>query len=167
MEFKIKNRHRLKKKEVREIINKLKSNFNSNFFNIDSVVEIGFYENTLFVFIENKPYFMFYNDRIVFTLIGLYKYKPNNKLVVIDMGAVKFVAKGADVMSPGIVDADKNIQPDDIVWICDEKNKKPLALGVAKISGEEMIKKEKGKAVIIFHYVGDNFWNFLKNDCKY
>ena len=167
MEFKIKNRHRLKKKEVREIINKLKSNFNSNFFNIDSVVEIGFYENTQFVFIEYKPYFMFYNDRIVFTLSGLYKYKPNNKHVIVDMGAVKFVAKGADVMSPGIVDADKNIQPTDIVWICDEKNKKPLAVGIAIISGEEMIKKEKGKAVVIFHYVGDNFWDFLKNDCKY
>jgi len=167
MEFKIKNRHRLKKKEVREIINKLKSNFNSNFFNIDSVVEIGFYENTQFVFIDYKPYFMFYNDRIVFTLSGLYKYKPNNKHVIVDMGAVKFVAKGADVMSPGIVDADKNIQPTDIVWICDEKNKKPLAVGIAIISGEEMIKKEKGKAVVIFHYVGDNFWDFLKNDCKY
>ena len=167
MEFKIKNRHRLKKKEVHEIINKLKSNFNSNFFNIDSVVEIGFYENTQFVFIDYKPYFMFYNDRIVFTLSGLYKYKPNNKHVIVDMGAVKFVAKGADVMSPGIVDADKNIQPTDIVWICDEKNKKPLAVGIAIISGEEMIKKEKGKAVVIFHYVGDNFWDFLKNDCKY
>jgi PUA-domain protein len=161
MEFKIKNRHRLKKKEVREIINKLKSNFNYNFFNIDSVVEIGFYENTQFVFIENKPYFMFYTDRIVFTLSGLYKYKPNNKQVIVDMGAVKFVAKGADVMSPGIVDADKNIQPDDIVWICDEKNKKPLALGVAIISGEEMIKKEKGKAISIFHYVGDKLWDFV------
>jgi len=166
MEFKIKNRHRLKKKEVSEIINKLKNDFNSNFFNVDSVVEIGFYENTQFVFIEYKPYFMFYNDRIVFTLSGLNKYKPNNKHVIVDMGAVKFVAKGADVMSPGIVDADKNIQPDDVVWICDEKNKKPLALGIAIISGEEMIKKEKGKAVDIFHYVGDNFWDFLKDDCK-
>jgi len=164
MDFKIKNRHRLKKKEVREIIEKPKSNFNSNFFDDNSVVEIGFYENTQFVFIEYKPYFMFYNDRIVFTLSGLYKYKPNNKRVVVDMGAVKFVAKGADVMSPGIVDADKNIQPNDIVWICDEKNKKPLALGIAIISGEEMIKKEKGKAVTIFHYVGDNLWNFLKSD---
>ena len=167
MEFKIKNRHRLKKKEVREIINKLKNDFNSNFFNVDSVVEIGFYENTKFVFIEYKPYFMFYNDRIVFTLSGLNKYKPNNKHVIVDMGAVKFVAKGADVMSPGIVDADKNIQPGDVVWICDEKNKTPLALGIAIISGEEMIKKEKGKAIAIFHYIGDNFCDFLKNDCNY
>ncbi|MCJ7572521.1 MAG: DUF1947 domain-containing protein [Candidatus Thermoplasmatota archaeon] len=75
MDFKIKNRHRLKKKEVREIIEKPKSNFNSNFFDDNSVVEIGFYENTQFVFIEYKPYFMFYNDRIVFTLSGLYKFK--------------------------------------------------------------------------------------------
>ncbi len=163
MEFKIKNRHRLKKKEVRELINKLKNSFNDNFFNIDSIVETGFYEDTQFIFIDNKPYFMFYNDKIVFTLSGLYKYNSNTKHVIIDMGAVKFVTKGADVMIPGIVDADKNIQPNDLVWICDEKNKKPLALGIALVSGEEMISKEKGKAVNIFHYIGDNFWDFLKN----
>ncbi len=161
MDFKIKNRHRLKSKEVKEIIDKLKSDFDSSFFDVDLIVETGFYENTKFVFIGYKPYFMFYNNRIVFTLSGLNKYKPNNKYVVVDMGAVKFVANGADVMSPGIVDVDKSIQPEDIVWICDEKNKKPLALGVAIISGEEMIKKGKGKAVSIFHYVGDNLWNFV------
>ena len=44
----------------------------------------------------------------------------------------------------------------------DEKNKKPLALGISIISGEEMIKKEKGKAITIFHYIGDKLWDFLK-----
>lgn len=167
MEFKIKNRHKIKKKEVRKIIDRLKNDFDSSFFNFDSVVEIGFYKNTEFVFIDHKPYFMLYNNRIVFTLIGLYKYYPSNKYVIVDMGAIKFVTNGADVMCPGIVDADKDIQPDGIVWICDEKNKKPLAVGIAIISGEEMIQKNKGKAVDIFHYIGDNLWDFLKDDKKY
>ena len=107
---------------------------------------------------------MFYSDRIIFTLSGLYNYKLKSKYVVVDMGAVKFVVKGADVMTPGIVDSDKNIKPNDMVWICDEKNKKPLAVGIALISGEDMIKKEKGKAVIILHYVGDNLWDFIKSE---
>jgi PUA-domain protein len=161
MDFKIKNRHRLKNKEIREIVEKLKSDFDSSFFSVDSIVETGFYENNQFLFINGKAYFMFYNNRIVFTLSGLNKYKPANKQVVVDMGAVKFVANGADVMSPGIVDADENIKLDDIVWICDEKNKKALAMGCALISGEDMLKKEKGKAVSIFHYVGDSIWDFV------
>jgi PUA domain protein len=162
MNYKIKNRHRLKKKEIREIIEKLKKDFIFNFFDIDSSVEIGFYEKTQLIFVDYKPYFMFYNNKIVFTLSGLYNYKPINKNVVVDMGAVEFVTNGADVMIPGVVDADKNIQPNDVVWICDEKNKKPLALGISIISGEEMIKKEKGKAIVIFHYIGDKLWDFLK-----
>ncbi len=164
MEFKIKNRHRIKKKEVHKIINRLKNDFNSSFFNFDSVVEIGYYKNTEFVFIDHRPYFMLYNDRLVFTIIGLYKYKPSNKYVTVDMGAIKFVTNGADVMNPGIVDADKDIQPDDIVWIRDEKNKKPLAVGIALVTGADMIQKEKGKAIAIFHYIGDNLWDFLKSD---
>ena len=167
MDFKIKNRHRLKKKEITEIIDNLQRNFNSNFFNVNSIVEIGFYGKTQLVFIDFKPYFMIYGNRIVFTLRGLYEYKPTSKYVVIDMGAVKFVTNGADVMNPGIIDADKDIQPEDIVWVCDEKNKKPLAVGVAIISGEDMIKKEKGKAISVFHYVGDTLWNFLKNESNY
>lgn len=167
MEFKIKNRHRIKKKEVRKIIDKLKNDFDSYFFNFDSVVEIGFYKNTEFILIDHKPYFMIYNDRIVFTLVGLYKYKPSNKYVIVDMGAIKFVTNGADVMNPGIIDADKDIRPEDIVWICDEKNKKPLAVGIALVTGEDMIQKEKGKAVAIFHYIGDNLWDFIKSDNIY
>lgn len=167
MEFKIKNRHRIKKKEISKIIGRLKNDFGSSFFNFDSVVEIGIYKNTEFVFIDHKPYFMIYNNRVVFTIIGLYKYKPNNKYVIVDMGAIKFVTNGADVMNPGIVDVDKDIQPDDIVWICDEKNKKPLAVGIALVTGEDMIKKEKGKAVTIFHYIGDDLWDFLKSDNIY
>lgn len=161
MDFKIKNRHRLKNKEVREIVEKLKSEFDSSFFSVDSVVETGFYENNQFLFIDGKAYFMFYKNKIVFTLSGLNKYKPQNKQVVVDMGAVKFVANGADVMGPGIVDADKDIKSDDIVWICDEKNKKPFAIGLALIAGEDMLKKEKGKAVAVFHYVGDSIWDFV------
>ena len=41
MEFKIKNRHRLKHKDVRHIIENLERDFESNFNIIDSVVESG------------------------------------------------------------------------------------------------------------------------------
>ena len=75
------------------------------------------------------------------------------------MGAVKFVAKGADVMSPGIVGADSGIQEGDFVIIIEETHRKPLAIGKALISGEEMVERNEGKAVKAIHYIGDNLWN--------
>jgi PUA domain protein len=65
-------------------------------------------------------------------------------------------------MSPGIVDADLNIKKDDQVWVCDVRNKKPLAVGCALMDGSDMIKENKGKSVKIVHYVGDKYWDLSK-----
>ena len=78
--------------------------------------------------------------------------------VVVDMGAVRFVTNGADVMAPGIIDADLKIVENDQVWICDEIHRKPLAIGIANMTGEQMRNEKKGKAIKTIHYVGDNIW---------
>jgi PUA domain protein len=91
-------------------------------------------------------------------LQGIAKYQPKTHGVTIDMGAIGFITKGADVMAPGITDADPGIQKDDIVWVCDEKHHKTLAVGIALLTGEEMKLKQPGKAVKILHYVGDRLW---------
>ena len=63
------------------------------------------------------------------------------------MGAIRFVSNGADIMSPGIVAADENINPGDIVLIIDETHGKPLAIGISLITGEEMVENDSGKAI--------------------
>ncbi len=161
MSQKIKNRHRLKSKEIRNIIEDLENEFNEIFFDINSTVEIGEVEGIRFIFVESQAAFMYLEDKTCFTLKGIELFKPKNRFVVVDMGAVKFVTNGADVMAPGIIDADKNIKENDFVWICDEHNKKPLAVGFATISGEDMVSGDKGKAVRIIHYVGDSIWEFV------
>jgi PUA domain protein len=161
MSFKIKNRHLLKTKDIKNFENELKKTFNSIIFNEKLSVETGDFEGIKMIFIDGYPCFMIYENKIFFTLYGLNKYKPKENFVVVDMGAVKFVTSGADVMAPGIVDADKNIVEGDQVWICDEKYHKPLAVGIAFMTGEQMIKEEKGKAIKTIHYVGDELWNFF------
>ena len=89
---------------------------------------------------------------------GLLAYPAKKRWVTVDMGAVKFVYNGADVMAPGIVDADPSITPSDLVWVRDEKNLRPLAIGEALTSGPEMVASEKGKAVNSIHHVGDALW---------
>jgi len=159
MSVKIKNRYRLKTKDIKKFQNELKNTFDSVFFNEKSSVETGDIEGMRIIFVDDEPVFMIYKNRIVFTLQGLYKYKPREKFVVIDMGAVKFVTNGADVMAPGIVDADKDINENDQVWICDEKHHKPLAVGIAIMTGEQMMSERQGKAINVIHYVGDRLWN--------
>jgi PUA domain protein len=94
-----------------------------------------------------------------FTVRGAIELNPQRHLVTVDMGAVRFIRNGADVMSPGIVDADESITPGDFVVIVDERHKKPLGIGTALITGIEMIHETKGKAVRIVHHVGDKVWN--------
>jgi len=158
---KIKNRHRLKRKEIRDVQSQLKETFKYDFFDERSMVETGDAEGIKMVVVDDEPVFMFYEDRIVFTVHGLNKYKPGENFVVVDMGAVGFVTKGADVMAPGIVDADKKINENDQVWICDERHHKPLAVGIAVMNGEQMMEERQGKAVKVIHYVGDKLWNFI------
>lgn len=159
MSAKIKNRHRLKSKEIRQFIQTLKNRFSSDFFDSSSSVEMGNLEEFKVILVDNDIAFMIIEDDIVFTLRGLYKYQPKEYFVIVDMGAVGFVTKGADVMAPGIVDADECIQEHDYVWVCDEKHKKPLAVGIALITGEEMKGKKTGKAIKNIHFVGDRLWN--------
>jgi len=159
MSAKIKNRHRLKSREIKELIRTLKNKYSSDFFDSSSSVETGNLEDYKVIIVDNDVDFMVIKDDIVFTLRGLYKYQPKEYFVVVDMGAVGFVTKGADVMTPGIVDADECIQEHDYVWVCDEKHRKPLSVGTALMTGEEMKSKKTGKAIKNIHFVGDRLWD--------
>lgn len=158
MAVKIKNRHRLKERDVKELAADLQTRFGADLLNGKVTADIGSVEEFTVLLVDDSIDFMMYNNKFVFTLQGLMKHQPKAKYVVIDMGAVVFITKGADVMAPGITEVDLLIQKDDVVWICDEKHRKPLATGIALMSGEEMKTKKPGKAVKTVQYVGDRFW---------
>ena len=61
--MKIKNRHRLKSKDERKILNGLQEVFNCNFFDEKISVEIGEVEGTKMILIDNVPCFMYQNER--------------------------------------------------------------------------------------------------------
>jgi PUA domain protein len=159
MTIKVKNRHRLKKREIRDILDQLSQTFSGPFFTPLSSVEVGTLAEYTVIFVDDDIDFIVIQEKVFFTLAGLNKYHPTERFVTVDMGAVGFVTNGADVMAPGIVDADPGIQTDDQVWICDETHHKPLAVGVAMMNGEEMLHGTTGKAVKTIHYVGDTLWN--------
>lgn len=110
------------------------------------------------LFINNQVQGIIYQGKAFLTVRGLLKHPASKAYVVVDMGAVPFVTKGADVMGPGIVDADPAIAPGDLVWIKDVKNGRPLAIGEALISGDQMRTRSPGKAINSIHHVADKLW---------
>jgi len=81
--------------------------------------------------------------------------------VIVDMGAVKFMCKGANVMRPGIKKYSE-FQKDSIVCIVEESHHKFLAVGKTLVSSEEMKNMEKGEVIKNLHYISDKFWEIGK-----
>lgn len=82
--------------------------------------------------------------------------------VVVDMGAVPHVCKGANVMAPGIRRYEGQFAKDSIVFIVDERHGKPIAVGQIVYDVEEVKSIRQGMVVKTVHYVGDGTWNLLK-----
>jgi len=66
------------------------------------------------------------------------------------------------VMAPGVVDADPQVNTGDVVWVREEKHKRPIAVGLALVSGPEMVAAEKGKAVRTLHHLRDKLWDLTQ-----
>ncbi len=112
---------------------------------------------------DGEAVFFYLEDRVSPSLRLLLKEKATLKAITVDMGAVKFVVNGADIMRPGIVAIDSGIAQDEFVVIVDAVNKKPLAVGVALFSSEEIESQSSGKVVRNIHFVGDEIWNLARD----
>ena len=125
--------------------------------NKKDTVELWENEQKLIV-INETPSFFYYNDKTVPTLKYLQKHEILKKITV-DMGAVKFVVNGADIMRPGITEIGEGITEKEFIVVVDINNKKPLAVGIALFSSAEMKAKNSGKVIKNIHYVGDELWD--------
>jgi len=77
--------------------------------------------------------------------------------VEVDMGAVKFMCKGANLMRPGIKKFTE-FEEGKLVCIVEETHHKFLAVGKAMVSSVELEKMEKGEVIQNIHYISDKFW---------
>ena len=155
--LKIRKRYHLKKKMLREVEKKLGDY--SAMIKPKSKVELIETDIEDIILIDGTPMIMWIDGEPFPTIKGALELDIKSRYVVVDMGAVKFVIKGADIMSPGITDADPNIKEGDLVIIVDETHRKPLATGRSLISGPEMVENSGGKAVKTIHHIGDKLWD--------
>ena len=163
MEIHIRSRHYLRSNSVKKILKELKKMFDP--LDIDAafkgkrfeLLKTGPYD---IILVEDEPMIFMPDGEPFLTVKGALSTKPNQRVVVVDAGATRFVVNGADVMRPGIVQADPGIEAGDLVIVVEELHKKALAIGRALVSGDDMT-GESGKAVKSIHYVGDTLWNIV------
>jgi len=95
------------------------------------------------------------NDYLPFlSEVEMLKKFPN---VMVDMGAIKFMCKGANVMRPGIKKFTE-FEKDKLVCIVEESQHKFLAVGKSMVSSLELENMDKGEVVRNLHYISDKFW---------
>jgi len=155
----IKSRHHLRSDEIREIEARLSETLGVD-LDGDSYefVELTGSEFDL-VLVDGEPAVVYVEDEAFLTVRGANEYPPERRVVTVDAGAVSFVSDGADVMRPGIVEADPAIESGDLVAIAEETHGKVLAVGRALTGGDDMV-GDSGKVVESVHHVGDDLYEF-------
>jgi PUA-domain protein len=155
----VKSRHHLRGDEIDEIVDHIADR-------LGVTVEGDAWEDVEFVdddrrvvLVDGEPAVAFYDEEPFLTVQGANRFEPQRRIVTVDAGAVSFVSDGANVMRPGIVDADDDIDPGDLVVIAEETHGKVLAVGRADAPGDEMV-GESGKVVDSLHHVGDDLFEF-------
>ncbi|WP_254765846.1 RNA-binding protein [Salinilacihabitans rarus] len=111
------------------------------------------------VLVDGQPQVAYFDEGPFLTVRGANAYDPERRVVTVDAGAVSFVSDGADVMRPGITEADEGIEAGDLVLVAEESHGKVLAVGRARVDGPEMLGDE-GKVVDSLHHVGDELFGF-------
>jgi PUA-domain protein len=155
----VKSRHHLRSDEIDEIQTALSERLGVSLDgDAFELVELADSEFDL-VLVDGDPDVLYVDGDPFVTVRGANAHPPETGVVTVDAGAVSFVSDGADVMRPGITEADDGISAGDLVPIAEESHGKVLAIGRASVDGTEM-SGDSGKVVESVHHVGDDLYEF-------
>jgi PUA domain protein len=157
-------RHFLKDKESKALLikasGKLRINLESIFGNKASFEVVEAESERMFL-MNGKPLLAESGENLFPTLV-FNEFSAVAPKVVVDMGAVPYVCKGANVMVPGIRRFEGEFKKGDLVVVIDEKYGKPIAIGEALYDSEEARKIKQGIVIKNIHFVSDKTWNLTK-----
>jgi PUA domain protein len=166
--FTVSKRYRLSKKELKAFKRELEvmyPTFNTGDLKDVEYAKIG--EIEFYIINKIPAFFKFKRGILIPTLIFLLKNREQRWLprVIVDRGATRALARGADLMVPGIREVDE-FKEEEIVVIVDEESRVPVAVGRAILSSAEIVRLletvRKGKAIENIHYPGDEVWEASK-----
>jgi len=157
-------RYALKTKEARQILADAQSSLkmdSESFFGGKAAVEVVESDIGEVYLISGKPLLYRLDGKILPTL-HFTEFAAKAPKIVVDMGAVPYVCKGATVMAPGIVRVEGEFAKGDLVVVVDMKHGKALGLGESLMDAETAKQTKKGPVVKTLHFVSDKIWDYTK-----
>lgn len=154
----------IKLKDSKKLFLEISKRLNFNFevlFSFKSKVEIVEIGSVKLYIVEGKPLFFKISQLVMPTLL-FDKFYSTLPRIVVDMGAVPFVCKGANIMVPGIVRVEAEFEKDKLVVIVDEKHGKALAIGESLYASNEIRNMKQGIVITNLHFVSDKIWTAAK-----
>ena len=149
----------MSKTETSDVLNQVSKKWNREIPKIKNI-KVHYVDDTSQILVGNDfKVLRLENEFIPFLtetkLLGSF---PN---VMVDMGAVKFMCNGANVMRPGIK-SHTEFSKDEIVCIVEESQQKFLAVGKSLVHSSEMKEMSKGEGIKNLHYISDKYWEINK-----
>jgi PUA-domain protein len=157
-------RYPLKPKEAKQILEEASQKIRLNLEGIFSTkvnVEVVESELGSIYLISGKPILYKLDEKILPTLLFA-DFISRAPKVIVDMGAIPYVCKGATVMAPGIVRIEGEFSAGDLVIVTDMKHGKALALGESLMDSATARQTKKGPVAKTLHYVSDKMWDYIK-----
>ena len=159
----LKKRYTLKTKEAKQVLSEASQRFNINLdpiFDSKVNVEMVEYENIQIYTVNSRP--VMFKSEDFLPLLCFTEFIQIAPKITVDMGAIPFVCKGANVMAPGIRHVEGEFSKGTLVIVIDEKHGKPLALGESMYNTAEFKDTKSGPVIKTLHYVSDKYWNAAK-----
>jgi len=153
-------RYPLKAKEAKQIIEQTNQTLKIS-FDKDATVEVVESDVGEIYLIGGKPLLFKCGNRVLPTLLFT-EFTAKAPKIVVDMGAIPYVCKGATVMAPGIVRYEGEFSVGDLVLIVDMKHGKSLAVGEVLLDSATARATKKGPVVKTLHFVSDKIWDYIK-----
>ncbi|MFB6170462.1 MAG: RNA-binding protein [Haloarculaceae archaeon] len=155
----VKSRHHLRDDEIRDLRDRLADQLGVDLQG-DTFERVEFSDaDREVVLVDGEPMVASFDGDLFLTVNGANALDPGKGVVTVDAGAVSFVSDGADIMRPGITEADADIEAGDLVVVAEETHGKVLAVGRALTDGADMV-GDQGKVVESLHHVGDDLFQF-------
>jgi PUA domain protein len=151
----------LRGKETKIILRQIKEGFGVSLESAKVKVEVVKSGDLTMYLIDGSPVLMEKEGRLLPTLF-FQKLLEDLPAIVVDMGAIPAICRGADVMAPGIRRVEGDFEGGSFVKVVDEVHGKAIALGISLLSSKEIEGQRSGKVVEVFHFVGDKVWNLAK-----
>jgi PUA domain protein len=146
-------KHLLSQKERKEFLSRIKALYGVDLSSEN--VEIGKEKKLIYYYLDGK--LSFFTEDLIPTLCFLQEHRVTLPTVKVDEGAVKALARGADLFAPGVVETSGEITPGTLLLVL-TKTGIPVAIMRASQEVQEALSNKKGKVSTSIHWIGDEIW---------